>query len=149
MRRMADPEVPLTREQVTPASRRTIPAYIITSTAFGAAIFATLLRDGDTTGFPPVLLWVQRELHFRVWWVGLGFLICAACMTVALAQQNRTAYTLSLGGFLGWLTALGLVLEVAPFTGTGSFLAGLPFLAIAYLARVTQRSVAQRDGAHR
>lgn len=135
-----DPDVRITRETVTAASRVMLPVYVVFFGWIGGAYF---LGNRDTLLQTPALNYADQLLDLRVW--GVLSLCVAAAVLAALVggSRNLLAFAL-LFGFLCCLVWCG-VFVAASILGTASPAVGAwPFLAAA-ACFASYRSVAREE----
>jgi 4-amino-4-deoxy-L-arabinose transferase-like glycosyltransferase len=109
--------MPLTRDNVTAASRRMLPTY---PCFFGAIGLGLLLTPLDRLLQTPTFHYANDLISIRLW--GAGFLALAAVFIAALLTHTRKTYQYALGVAIGWMT-LWAVVAAASATDLGSFTA--------------------------
>lgn len=83
--------MPLTRANVTVASRVMLPAYTIFFAVVGASLITTPLARLAAT---PMLRYADTIMSVRIW--GALFVACALLMAAALARHHRTMFRFAL-----------------------------------------------------
>lgn len=108
--------MPLTRDNVTAASRVMLPTYVL----FFAAVGANYVTDAPRLQQSPSLHYANTLLPLQAW--GGFFLCCAAIMAAALLSHRRTAYRFALWlcivsmGVWSGVFALAAINSIASFT---------------------------------
>lgn len=83
--------MPLTRANVTVASRVMLPAYTIFFAIIGAGLITTPFQRLSAS---PMLRYADTIMSVRIW--GALFVACALLMLAALARQHRTMFRFAL-----------------------------------------------------
>lgn len=132
--------MPLTRANVTVASRVMLPAYPI----LAAAVGLNYLVAGDRLLEVGVIYRVADKIVPLHWW-GLMFLIVALAQAFALVSRSRLAYELALALMAGAMVTWGSVGLLAAAREGGSWTAALwpGFVAVACIASF--RSLNERE----
>jgi hypothetical protein len=98
----------LHKDNVTAASRRTLPTYPVFAFIVGLSFLLTPVERLVTN---PALRYADTLIPIRFW--GVAFIAVAAVLVVALCQHRRTLYVIALGGMLVWMALWSAVLLAA------------------------------------
>lgn len=133
--------MPLTRENVTVASRVMLPAYAL---FFGTVGLSLLLTPQERLRQTPAFKYADRVIDLDVW--GLCFLALAGGLFLALALHHRNLYRGMLGAAIVWMLAYATMTAVAAFNGQTTYAAWAwpTFVAVACwasLVSITSREV--------
>src|SRR5689334_18530275 len=108
--------MPLTRANVTLASRVMLPLYPAFALGVGVSFVATPL---DRLTDSPALRFANTVIPLPVW--GYGYITLAVVLIAALILTNRRAYQVALAVMCVWMAFYAAVTAWAAFAGGASF----------------------------
>lgn len=110
--------MPLTRTNVTAASRRMLPTYPLFFGIIGLGLtFTSVDRLIETPAFA-----YANDFGSIRWW-GVGFLVLTVVFTACLLLRRRKGYQLALGAAIVWMGIWALVTLGSAFYDVASFTA--------------------------
>lgn len=110
--------MPLTRTNVTAASRRMLPTYPLFFGLIGVGLLVTPLPRLLAT---PAFSYAHDVVSIRAW--AAAFLALAVAFAFCLIVGDRRAYQLALGAAIVWMTLWTIATIAAAFADLASFTA--------------------------
>lgn len=132
--------MPLTKKNMTIASRVMLPIYPAFALGAGVSFVATPL---DRLLNSPTLQFANKLIPLSLW--GYGYLAVALVLLGALLARDRRAYRLALAVMLVWMAFYTAVTLWAAFAGGASFSAWTWPAFIVAACWATELSLAARE----
>lgn len=110
--------MPLTKTNVTAASRRMLPTYPIFFATIGLGL---LLTSHDRLIQTPTFHYADTFVSIRYW--GAGFLALSLAFLAALALRRRRGYQIALTVAIVWMSLWAAVTAASTLTSPSSFTA--------------------------
>lgn len=107
---------PLTRHTVTAAARVMLPIYPLFAAGLG---FSFVLTPRPRLLASPALAFADRFIDLHLW--GIGFLIVATVLVVALISHHARSYQAALAVMALWIGFYAFTLVVAAFKGGATY----------------------------
>ena len=133
--------MPLTRQNVTVASRVMLPTYVAFFLGVGLSLSLT---PQDRLRLTPSFAYADRVVDLRLW--GVGFLAVAVFLALAMLMRSRSAYRAGLSVACLWMAVWAIVLALSAFDASASFSAWTwpAFVALACYATLRSLSEGER-----
>lgn len=133
--------MPLTRTNVTAASRVMLPTYAVFFGIVGLGLVATPESRLHRT---PAFAYADRWVDLTLW--GAGYLVIAVALVVALALRSRRGYRSALSAGFVWMIGWAVLTLLAALQGDASYSAWIwpAFVAVACWASLVSLAAGER-----
>lgn len=133
--------MPLTRTNITAASRVMLPTYALFFGAVGLSLVATPQARLHRT---PAFEYADRWVDLTLW--GTGYLAVAVALVLALALRNRRGYRTALAAGFVWMIGWAILTLLAAFNGAATYSAWIwpAFIAVACWASLVSLAAGER-----